>query len=81
MATNSPQVKVSEQNVVSARTQLWIKVVTQRPGLAVIERDARLYERHLLICTNEVVELEEDRSFFRQVANISNQPRIIKKEQ
>lgn len=52
METISPHERAAEQREVLAHTQVLLKVVVERQGLAVIQLDARMYERYSLICTN-----------------------------
>lgn len=80
METITSHVRSAEQWEVPEHTYSWMEVVTKRQILAAIQPDARLYERHYLICKNRVVELQVKNPLFLLVENFSRHPRKMKKE-
>ena len=67
-------VKVAKATTIEPGAQSVVECTSKRAGLVVVQPYSLLYEKHGLICTNEVVQVEPDRPFRVLVANFRKYP-------
>ena len=77
----SPRVKVARATTIEPGTQRVVECTSKKAGLVVVQPYSSLYERHGLICTNGVVQVEPDRPFRLLVANFQKYPVRVQKGQ
>ena len=67
----SPKLKTVEQVEIPPGAQRWVRVVSQRNGLSVLEPNTSLYERHRIAMSNGVADIKANVAFRVLVANFS----------
>ena len=77
----SPKVKAATTTVIPPESQRFVLVTSVRCGLLVVQPHTPLYDRHGLCATNGVVQVEPSRPFHLLVANLTQFPRRIQKNQ
>ena len=75
----SPKVKVAKATIIEPGTQRVVECTSKKTGLVVVQPYSPLYDRHRLICTNGVVQIEPYRLFRLPVANLGSTPSECKK--
>ena len=73
--------EVARATTIEPGTQRVVECTSKRAGLAVVQPYAPLYERHGLVSTNGVVQVEPDRPFRLLVANFRKHPVRVQKGQ
>lgn len=77
----SPKVKVSRPVTVEPGTRRVVQCTAQRTGLVVIQPYAPLYNRHGLVVTNGVTQVEPNKAFHILVANFGKYAVKLQKNQ
>ena len=77
----SPTVKMAESITIEPHNQAWVKVTTKRRGLVILQPSPKLYATHALVCTNGVVSVEPNIPFHILVANFSDSPKKLVRNQ
>lgn len=79
--TSSPLIRASATIDIPTQSQAWVPVYAKLRGLIVIQPEQKLFEKHELVCTNEVPEVNPNKMFSLLIANFANQKRQILKKQ
>ena len=77
----SPRVRAARATTIEPGTQRVVECTSKRAGLVVVQPYSPLYERHGLICTNGVIQVEPDRPFSLLIANFRKYPVRVQKGQ
>ena len=77
----SPNIKAAETLTVPAQSQAWVKVSTKRHGNIVVQPLPKLFELHSLACANGIASVLPNVAFRILVANTSDIPRRIVRNQ
>lgn len=64
---------------IMAQSQAWISVHAKLEGFVVIKSGSKLFDKHKLICMNEVAHVEPDKMFQLIIATFANKSRQILK--
>ena len=73
--------KVARATTIEPGTQRAVECTSKKTGLVVFQPYSPLHERHGLICTNGVVQVEPDRPFRLFIANFRKYPVWVQKGQ